>query len=130
MAIFLFRLYATGHQYFDWWPVIRIIPVILLNQSYLDQSEVTERRMGERCWNAFFAINITAGCHRSEAACWIKDGYSIFCLSVAMRALLPENAMPIFIIDVVTFIACKSTLYARSLICCKAAFARSSKTTN
>ena len=48
-----------------------------------------------------------------------EDVYSMFCLSAAMRVLLPENAMPIFIIDV-TFIACKSTLYARSLICCKA----------
>ena len=48
-----------------------------------------------------------------------EDAYSMFCLSAAMRVLLPENAMPIFIIDV-TFIACKSTLYARSLICCKA----------
>ncbi len=47
-----------------------------------------------------------------------EDAYSMFCLSAAMRVLLPENAMPIFIIDV-TFIACKSTLYARSLICCK-----------
>lgn len=54
-----------------------------------------------------------------------EDAYSMFCLSAAMRVLLPENAMPIFIIDV-TFIACKSTLYARSLIYCKATLARSS----
>lgn len=39
-----------------------------------------------------------------------EDVYSMFCLSVAIRVLLPENAMPSFIIDV-TFIACKSTLY-------------------
>ena len=29
-----------------------------------------------------------------------EDIYSMFCLSAAMRVLLPENAMPIFIIDV------------------------------
>lgn len=42
-----------------------------------------------------------------------EDAYSMFCLSAAMRVLLPEN---VFIIDVI-FIACKSTPYERSLMC-------------
>ena len=29
-----------------------------------------------------------------------EDGYSMFCLSAAIRVLLPENAMPIFIIGI------------------------------
>lgn len=45
-----------------------------------------------------------------------EDAYSRVCFSTAMRALLPENASPSLVIDLIPN-ACISVLYERSLIC-------------